>query len=120
MLVLAENKRKVTATILSVTVLLLAGFGFGRASGGSPTAHAAAPTITSQLAALRSSNATSNRELSALRSANTTLTTELAAQRARASQLASADGRDRAVLGRIRGCPQPPRFAACVHAALGP
>jgi len=119
MLLLAENKRKVTATILSVTILLLTGFGLGRASDRSATAHAAVLTVTGQLAALRSSSATSSRELSALRSVNATLTSELATERARASRLASADGRDRAVLGRIRGCPRPPRLAACVHASLG-
>ena len=60
MLLLAENKRKVAATILSVAILPLAGFGLGRVSGRSAAARTAVPTVTSQLAALRSSSARSS------------------------------------------------------------
>ena len=80
--------------------LLAVGFGLGRASDHSTTAHPTFPKVTSQLAALRSSGTASSRELSALRSANATLTADLAAPRARDARLASAEARGRALLGR--------------------
>lgn len=115
MLFLAQNKRKVLASFLTVIVLLAIGFGVGRLTANSTsTAQAATPASSKVVAALR-------RQVASAHSVASIADTRLATERSHSVALTNTVSVDNARLAAVDRCFQVDRtkpVRRCVEDAV--